>query len=673
MKISRDWLSDYVDLGTWSDDDVAKRLTEIGHAVESVEKHGEDTVFDVEFTTNRIDAMSHFGLARDLAAAFGSELKVPVIDPLPSSPAAVAVSIEAPELCTRFSGLTIKGVTIGPSSAKVQRRLEAVGLRPISNVVDATNYVMLAFGHPLHAYDESTIAGRSIVVRRAAEGEKVRSLDSIERVLDSGTTVIADAARAIGIGGIIGAENSEISPSTRDVFLECAHFDAASVRRSARRLGIKTDASYRFERGVDPTDGPRSIMATAKMIVEEAGGTIEGSIDVVARPAVVDKIILRESKLHEQSAGVIGLGYALDLFIRLGMQAESNGDSLSVTIPPYRVDLHEEIDLIEECLRFFGYNSVPASLPRLTTGDVRHEPLAELEETMRDLFVRFGLAEAITYSFISAEHNAIFSEEKPVNLDNALTENIASMRLSFLPGLLHTVSFNRSYGTRDGAVYEVGRTYHSAEGGVAEKRGAAFALFGHRPSSWGETKRAYDYFDAKGLVEAVASQLRVELRVHAAERPGFRKGQTAVLRSGDREVAVIGALTAEALHAFDIKGDVVAGSFDLEALLASMHEWKMKPVSRFPGVPMVIGMFHKPDLTFENIVETVRGLNAPYLQDVGLWDRFVPKDHDGDVKTAIGLWYQAQDRSLTQEEIAEVHHNVTRRISELLPVRLITT
>ena len=676
MKISREWLSDYVDLGGHSDEQIAARLTEIGHAVEAIETHGDDSVFEIEFTTNRIDAMSHRGLARELAAAFGIELKNDAVPPFPTMPSAVSVSIEAPELCGRFSGVVIRGVTVKPSSPKVQRRLEAVGLRPINNVVDATNYVMMALGHPQHAYDLAQIRGAKIIVRRGAANEKFKSLDGEDRVITTDTCIIADGARPVGLGGIIGGANSEISDATRDVFLECAYFNPSAIRRTARRLGIKTDASYRFERGVDPNDSVEVIMHTAQLIVAEAGGTIEGGVDVIANVVAPRVITLRDARLHEASGGSIAPGYALELFRRMGMEAERGVDATIVKIPTYRGDLHEEIDLIEEVLRFYGFNNVPASLPRLTTGDVRREPLADAEETMRDLLVRAGLTEIISYSFINPERNALFSEEQPLALANALNENLSVMRTTMLPGLLESVAHNRSYGTRDGALFEVGRTYHPQGGGVAERRRATFVLFGNRPASWGEAKKAYDYFDALGVAEAVLEQMRVTSRVEAIERKGFRRGQTAALFAGDTIVAIVGMLDAASAQRLEVKGDVVAGELHIDEIVASSGSahWAMQPVSRFPGVPMVLGLYHARSLSYQTIVDTIRGMNLPHLTEVGLWDRFVPQDtSEGEVKTALGLWYQADDRSLTQEEVANIHRTLTERVSTMLPVKVITT
>lgn len=668
MKISRQWLEDYVDLAGLGDAEISDRLTEIGHAVESVERHGDDTVFDVEFTSNRVDAMSHFGLARELAAATGRALRPPAPNiPELKQTGEVQIFIDAPELCTRYTGLVLHGVKVQPSEEKVQRRLDAVGLRPINNLVDATNYIMLALGHPIHAFDLSQIAQKTIRVRRGSRGETLKSLEGQLRRIDEQTCVIADAQRPLALGGIIGGANSEINENTRDVLLECAHFVPGVIRRTAKRLEIKTDASYRFERGVDPGDTVLAITAAAHLILQ-AGGERGDLVDLIALPPPQRAIPLRDSRLREASAGTVGIGFALELFRRLGMNVSLTPGGIQVTVPTYRGDLAEEDDLIEEAMRFFGYNNIPAALPRVSTGDVRIDPAGEAEERIRDILVGCGLTETVSYSFIHPDHNRRFSDEPPILITNALTENIASMRLSLFPGLLQAVAFNRGYGNRDGALFEVGRTYHADGQQVRERHVAAFVTFGTITTHWGDARRGTDYFDAKGYIEAVARQYHVELTFEPAERPFFRLGSVA--RSGETTIATAGVLARELLQRFDIKGDVVAGEIDIDRLIPSVRPWKMRPVSRFPGKPMVLSFLHPPELQYAEVVERIRAFEVPYLQDIGIWDRFVAAG-SGEVKTALGMWYQAMDRTLTEEEVSAIHRQVAARLAAALPVRVI--
>ncbi|HUP48557.1 MAG TPA: phenylalanine--tRNA ligase subunit beta [Thermoanaerobaculia bacterium] len=669
MRLSRDWLGDYVALSDLSDEELASRFTEIGHAVDAMERHGDDTVFDLEITTNRVDAMSHLGMARELAAALGRDLQMSLLPAeRAEGPGSVSIRIDAPQMCSRYTGKVIRGVTIRPSPEKIRRRLEAAGLRPINNVVDVTNYVMLALGHPLHGFDLDKLAGAAIIVRAGNRGETIKSLDGEVRRIDPETVVIADAKHSVALGGIMGGAQSEIGQATRNVLLECAWFEPSVIRRTARRLGMKTDASYRFERRVDPNDTVAAVELAARLIVESAGGTPEPVLDLVAAEHRPLTLRLRAARLAEASAGVVGIGYALDLFRRIGFEAEQVADGIEVSVPAFRGDIHEEMDLIEEVLRFFGLDKVPSSLPRLTTGDARPNAIGETEDEVRRILTGCGLTEVVNYSFIRPEQNALFSNEKPLDITNALSENITSMRLSLLPGLLETVVFNRSYGTRDGALFEVGRTYHQ---GVREAHRAALVLYGTLGTHWGEAKRAVDFFDVKGIVEQVAAKLHVELAFAPAGAPWLRPGKGAAARHGDRTVATLGFLAPEVLQHFGIKGEVAAAEVDLEALRGATGQWKMAPVARFPGVPMILALTHGGDVDYGRLIEMIRSLEVPYLHDVGLRDRYVPEGADEVVKTTLGMWYQAFDRSLTQEEVSRIHQELAARIAGLLPVKVL--
>src|ERR1051326_468346 len=675
MKLSRDWISDYVDLSDISDEELSRRFTEIGHAVESMESHDDDTVFDLEITTNRVDAMSHLGMARELAAALGREVRPAEAGaPLPNVPsgngapasAGISIRIDAPEMCSRFSAQVLRNVKVQDSTYRIQQRLEAVGLRPINNIVDVTNYVMLALGHPMHAYDLDKIAGASIVVRSGNPGEKIKTLDGETRSVDRDTCVIADGSRGIGLGGVMGGEESEISATTRNVLLECAWFQPSIIRRTARRLGMKTDASYRFERRVDPNNTVDVIAMAASMI----GGEPEAPIDVVASRVEPKKLRLRTAKLHEQSAGAVGAGYALDLFRRLGFDASVSDDGIDVVVPTYRGDIHEEMDLVEEVLRFFGLDNVPASLPRLTTGDVRPNVVGDAEDNVRRILAGCGLSEAVNYAFVPAAQNALFTSEEPVKIANALSENIAEMRLSLIPGLLETVAFNRSYGTRDGALFEAGRTYHKNGDAVRERHRVAAVMYGAIGSHWSDAKRAVDFFDIKGIAEQIADKLHVDLTFSVSDDSWLREGKRAFAHHKDRHIATLGFIAPHVLQRFGVTGDVAAMELDLEALLGSTSDWRMSPVARFPGVPMILALTHGADLEYQRIIDTIRSLDLDYLHEVGLRDRFIP-ENENTIKTTLGMWYQAFDRSLTQDEVAKIHQNAAARVAELLPVKVL--
>jgi phenylalanyl-tRNA synthetase beta chain len=406
------------------------------------------------------------------------------------------------------------------------------------------------------------------------------------------------------------------------------------------------------------------------MIAESGGGTIESPIDV-APVAIAPKMIrLRASKLHDASAGAVGIAYALELFRRLGFAAEPAADGIGVTVPTYRGDIFEEMDLIEEVLRFFGLDNVPASLPRVTTGDVRREAADVAEDAIRDVLVGCGLSEAVNYSFIKPEWNALFSDETPIAITNALSENIAAMRLSLVPGLLETVAFNRSYGTRDGALFEVGRTYHRDGDKVREHHRIAIVMYGSVGTFWGDAKRPVDFFDVKGIVEQIASKMHVDVTFAVSDDEWLRSGRRATAWHGDRAIARTGFLAPPILQHFGIKGDVAVAEIDVHALIECANaEWKMAPVARFPGLPMVLALTHARDLQYQRIADAIRSFDVPFLHEVGLRDRF-PQD-DNIIKTTLGMWYQALDRSLTQDEVAGYQQQLATRLAAALPVKLL--
>ena len=672
MKLVRSWIEDYIDLRDRSDEVVAMKLTEIGHAVEGIESHEGDTVFEIDFTTNRIDAMSHRGVARELSAA----LEIPMRElsgvdvEVHEQGSEFTIRVDTPEMCTRFAGYLIRGVEIKDSAPLVRKRLEAVGLRPINNVVDVTNYVMMALGHPLHAYDFDLVQERTLAARRGVGGEVVECLDDVTRQIDDETVVIYDGARPVGLGGVIGGANTEIGESTKNVLLECAHFVPGVIRRTARRLGLKTDASYRFERAVDPNDNVEAICRAADMVIDQAGGRkieLANVVGVVIEPATLS---LRDERLALYSDGNVNRDFAMSCLSALGMGIVETSTGIDVQVPTWRTDISEEIDLIEEVLRFYGYNNIPSALPRVTSGDTRHETIAQTDDRVRTILVGTGATEAINYAFVHPDDNALCSEETPITVSNAITENTSSMRLSLIPGLLRSVHFNMSYGTRDGFLFEVGRTYHRTDSGVVERNRAAFVMYGRSTTHWGSEARDYDFFDAKGVVEELARLFHVAAECAAGDTSWLKPGHAALVRAAEAEVARLGLVARQVLDRIGIKGEVLAAEVDLDALVRHVADWTMEEVSRFPGIPMVLRLLHGHSLEYATIVDRIRELDVPHLQQIGIWDRFVPEDSE-QIKTTLGMWYQAIDRSLTQDEVDDIHARISTEIAKLLPVTIV--
>ncbi|MBW3564867.1 MAG: phenylalanine--tRNA ligase subunit beta [Acidobacteria bacterium] len=667
MKMLTEWIGDWIDLEGIDDRAFDETLTRIGHAVEGVETSPAGRTVELEITTNRIDAMSHRGMARELAAAVDRKVR-PVenlvdVEGLDAWP----VSIEAPAMCGRFAALAIDGVEVRPSSEKIRRRLESVGLRPLNNIVDATNYVMLELGHPLHAFDRERLEGDRIVVRPGREGEKLTTLDGVERTVDPRTVVIDDGTRGVGLGGIMGGENSEIDKGTTRVLLECAWFDPVTIRLASRRLNLNTDASYRFERRVDPGDAAEAIRRCAALIIDEAGGAPFAFSDEIVNlpePTVVE---VRAGRIAMFSGGAIGLDESQRILEGLGMRVEPAGESLRVAVPSWRGDIASEIDLIEEILRIHGYDEIPAALPRLSTGDVRRDEARELEERVRDVLVSLGLSEVITYSFMRIDQLAEISEEEPLIVENALSENTAAMRTSIIPGLLEAAASNWSYGNRQGAIFEAGRTYHELRDGTAESARAAIALWGARPGHWDEKSRDVDFFDARGVVDELAERIGAALEWEPASLKWARDGYAAAASIDGERVAVVGQIDSGFGSRLGLKTTVVAAEISLEPFLKARPVVEMQEVSRYPGVPMAFAFRHDPDLSWTEIRRVLEAVRPEELADYGLWDRFASPD-DEQVKTTLAMWYQVLDRSLSQEEVEKTHEQLKKTIASKLPI-----
>ncbi|MGD2114321.1 MAG: phenylalanine--tRNA ligase subunit beta, partial [Acidobacteriota bacterium] len=453
MLFSCDWLSDYVDLPE-DRGELARLLTAAGLAVELIEETDDgDTVFDIDVTTNRVDAMNHLGLAREVAVVTGAALREPedaVEEAGESAASVIRVVIDAPELCTRYAARVIRGVAVGPSPEWMARRLRAIGLRPINNVVDVTNYVLWEMGQPLHGFDLEEIGGGEIRVRRAARGEKVVTLDEVERELEPDMLVIADASKAVALAGVMGGHDTEVTEGTEDVLLESAWFDPLSVRRTAKALGMHTDASHRFERGADPEVQARAASRAARLIAETGGGTVlAGVVDEVAATHATrhrtPTIPLDLDRLDAFAGVAMPEGKPEEWLTGLGCTVErTGGRTFEVTIPSWRLsDLEETADLYEEVLRIHGYDDVPSTLPSLGEPDAPPTPLQELRRRLRRELAGCGYAEAINWAFHSheeAERYPALGEgaagERPVELTNPLSELYAVMRRSLLPGLV---------------------------------------------------------------------------------------------------------------------------------------------------------------------------------------------------------------------------------------------
>src|SRR4051812_11597800 len=546
VRLVYNWLREIVPV-TADVDTVAREISLRGFELAAVE-YGREPVIDFEITANRPDCLSHVGIAREASAIWGlpTRLEIQVFPPDDRAVgrAQLDVTLEAPDLCPRYCAQLFQ-VKIAPSPAWMQQRLEAAGVRPINNVVDITNYVMLELGQPMHAFDFERLAQRRIVVRRARAKETIRTLDGADRSLDADILVIADAQRAIAVGGVMGGADSEISAATTTIALESAYFDAASVRRTSKRLGLKTEASARFERGSDIERPPAAILRATELFVQTgAAAPLLPMIDRYPAPRQPRQIQLRSSRIARLLGQTIPAEDVPRYLRPLGFDvAPQNGhEEWRVTVPSFRVDVTREEDLIEEVGRHYGFDRLPVRFPTLDIAQAPPDPAIARDRLVRHALTSAGFSEAMTFAFIERQAALPFCapDSEPTAIQNPLSEKFAVLRPSLLPGVVDSCAHNRRRGRKDIQLFEIGSRF-TPDG---EGRAAAFAWMGAAtPPHWSGASRPVDFFDAKGTVELLCHVFGTKgFDIGPREVTYFVQGRTARVFSGATEFGVFGQL-----------------------------------------------------------------------------------------------------------------------------------
>jgi len=647
-----------------------------------------DTVIEVEITPNRPDWLSVIGVAREICANTGRKLKMPPIE-LSEGEEAISdmasVEINATDLCHRYTARFIKGVKVGPSPLWMQNRLKAAGVRPISNVVDVTNYVLMELGHPLHAFDFNKLRGGKIIVQRAKEGEKFTTLDEQARILSADNLMICDGEGSVGVAGVMGGLNSEVSEETVDVLLEAAYFFPPNIRSTAKALGLSTEASYRFERGADIDGLVTALERAARLIVETSGGTVlKGMIDNYPNPHEKKKITLRVPRILK----VLGLEVASERAVKclsdLGIEVvEADENRIVIEAPTHRVDIEREIDLIEEIARIVGYNDIPSTLPRISIQPGVPAGDRPLYEKCRDLLAAAGLSEIVTYSFIDPEDdNRIgLSEDSPlrakVKIQNPLGVETSVLRTTLLPSLLRVAGNNVRRGNKDLKLFEVGKTFHPVSGAPLPEEHIRMAglLTGSRePLTWWAKQDRLDFFDGKGVVERVFSALGVSGVSYSKddEISFLQPGRAAAISAGGATLGWLGEIHPDLLDQYELTGPVVAFELSLQEAVKAISEVGNFPgLAKFPPSERDLALLTREDLTFQEVKETILSLNLELLKSVVLFDLYKGKNiPEGMQSIAIRITYRSGERTLTEEEVAEMQEKVVAELSGKLGARL---
>jgi phenylalanyl-tRNA synthetase beta chain len=661
MKISLDWLGEFVDV---PDDrrELESRLIMLGMGVASSTPAGADWVLDLEVTSNRPDCLGHLGVAREVAAALGRSLHRRAITvPEGKRPASQAISIEIddPGACARFCGRVIENVKVQPSPEWLARRLEAVGVRPINNVADITNYVLMELGHPMHAYDLDHLRGPKIIVRRAHPGEKLHTLDGVERTLTSEDLVIADAERAVGLAGVMGGEDSEIAFRTRSVMLEAAWFEPVGVRRTSKRHGLHTEASHRFERGADIEMAPKAIDRAAAMIAELAGGEVwAGVVDVYPRPRVRETITLRALEIRRILGSDVAGDQVAGSLKSLGFLVETDGEGLwCVTPPSYRLDVTREIDLVEEVARLYGYDRLPYRI-RPAPPSVERDSRREKELTISSTLVALGYREIVVPSMVDPGENARFTDEEPVRLMNPLTQDASAMRSTSAPGMLRALRWNLDRGQSDLRLFEFGKVYTTScrtdEGLPAERRVLTMGASGfRRTASVHDEARPLDFFDIKGDLEILLERFDLS---GLEFRPGCSRyhesGWAGSLVAADRALAQFGKISREIAREYKLRQDVFLIEIDLERLLETpLRTRAFRPFSRFPEVERDLSLVVPGSVIYRDMQRLLEAARIANLQTFYPADRFegggLPPGH---YSLLLRIVLQSGERTLTSED-----------------------
>jgi phenylalanyl-tRNA synthetase beta chain len=643
MKISLEWLGDF--LSSVPDASAAaEALTHAGLPVESIESHGPDTVLDVEVTSNRSDCLCHLGIARELSAILDLPLRdepIQVAESDDPASASVRVRIDALEFCPHYTARLIRGVKIASAPPWMTRRLEAVGVRPINNVVDVTNYVMFETGQPLHAFDFAKIAGGQIIVRNAARGETILSIDGRTRQLVPSMLVIADARNPVALAGVMGGLESEVTESTFDVLLEAARFDPLNVRRTARALAMNSDSSYRFERGIDPTLPARASRRAAQLILETAGGKLaKGIVQAGSDHRQEKSIALRFSQVRRVLGIELPPDEILAKFKRLGLSPVRNDDRIEVTVPGHRLDINEEIDLVEEAARLLGYARIPMREEisiRLTPPDRNFATRELICQTL----VGGGYFEAITFSFVSDALRNDFGPS-PFRADSAVRKADAALRPSLLPGLLQAVRFNESNGNAAARLFEIGSVFAPGTDRRMNEHGAVAWVGG-------------DLRQVRGMAEALLLRLDAqrELKVLPDSRPGFAPGAAGRIVWDGQTIGFLGQIDQRVADKLSLRDVPAAAELDLSPLLAgSRHVPQLRPLARFPAVCRDVSLIVPEALRFEKIESLIHGLALEFLESIDFVTTYRGAPLDAGFKSVtITLVFRSPAATLTSEQV----------------------
>lgn len=689
MNISYNWLRDLIDI-EMPPEEMAHRLTFVGLTVEAVRPVDDDFVLDIDLTSNRPDCLSHLGVAREIGVITAAELKiakaVETVDvPMPAVLAYNVVRIDDPDLCHRFTARIIRNIKIGPSPDRIARRLESIGERAINNVADITNYVMHELGQPMHAFDLDTLAENRIIVRRARASETIKTLDETVRNLDESVLAICDAEKPVAVAGVMGGFETGISEQTNNVLLEVAYFNRQSIRQTSRKLNLTTEASYRFERGVDIDNLIRASNRATELICELTGGKAADLVDIY--PTKYELRHVESKNISSAVKRLTSLDVATSecerILNALGIEKEQE----TIFIPPtWRHDIAIEEDLVEEVARHAGYEKIADELPP-AYGAGEYQPNEVREKLLRQTLVDMGFDEAISYSFIDTKFDEVFEtvpallddrpSEKFITLRDSVIEGADRMRPSILPGLLDAVRLNFNHQRRDLKLFELGKVFAARvnEDGLPTEREVLSLVITGGEICKGRAMpvRQLDFYDAKGAVEAALEAVGITNPECISENVRhLRSGQSAAITVNGARVGSLGPLNDDISATYKFKQPVFVAEIDLGAVLSEpMSPLNYRPLPKYPAVIHDISFVAPRDVTFANVCDAIAVQNAELCRGVEFVDVYEgPGLAENERSITVRLEYRSDERTLVEEEVDEVHRRIIASVIDNLGVRL---
>ncbi len=643
----------------------------------------DDVMFELEVTPNRPDCLSLIGVAREIRAETGNPLKLPRVD-LEENETDIrdltSVTIDAPDLCPRYAARVIQGVKVAESPAWLQQRLESVGVGVVNNIVDVTNFVLMEYGQPLHAFDYHKLSENRIVVRRAADDERLTTLDEVDRELTTDALVIADAEKPVALAGIMGGYDSEITETTCDVLLESAYFNPSSIRATAKALGINTEASYRFERGADPGAVLAALDRAAQLIAELAGGTVcKGTVDVYPGEEPLREIQFRPDRVNFVLGTELEATEMEQILSRLGFDVEASGSAYQVTIPTFRSDITREIDLIEEIARVYGYDNIPTTLPK---GDIpvpASDPKVEVRRCLKHFLLAAGMMEAVNYSFCDPNcfGKIRLASDNPlrdaVPLRNPLSPEMSLLRTTLIPGLLENTQHNRNHQINTIGLFEIGGVF-VRDGDQKEPERIAGILAGQIGDGiYGNPYRSPDFFDIKGLVEGMLEACGItEYTLQKTDVPTFHPGRNAAVLLGEKPVGTFGEAHPVVLENYDLPYKAYLFEFDLEALVdVAVFAKSFEPISIYPKVERDLAIVLDKMVLSNMPIELIYTTGGEWVESVRLFDVYEGEQvPEGKKSLAYTIVYHSANETLTDKAVNALHDKVVKRLNQELGAEL---